>query len=311
MCLPWKEFHDPLPDNYTLSIRRLEGLVRRLKQTPKLLEEYNNTIQDQIRRGIVEVVPRSEKTQEGRTHYRPHHAVVKSDRDTTKLRVVYDASARSRGPSLNDCLYTGPKFSQNIFDILIRFCSYRVALTADIEKAFLMIAIEERDRDALRFLWLASITEAHPKTIALRFTRVVFGVSSSPFLLNATIRHHLEGFTSTHPTLVSCLLRSLYVDNLVCGANHDEEAYELFKSSKKILKEGSFNLRKFTTNSQQLQNKIDDVEGMSPTTSFPQQSGELEETYASSTIGPHCPPSTRCTEDTWRFLECHIRPLPI
>ena len=69
-----------------------------------------------------------------------------------------------------------------------------------------MIAIEERDRDALRFLWLDSIMEAHPKTIALRFTRVVFGVSSSPFLLNAMIRHHLEGFTSTHPTLVSCLL---------------------------------------------------------------------------------------------------------
>ena len=124
VCLPWKEFHDPLPDNYTLSVRRLEGLVRRLKQTPKLLEEYNNTIQDQIRRGIVEVVPRSEKTQEGRTHYLPHHAVVKSDRDTTKLRVVYDASARLGGPSLNDCLYTGPKFNQNIFDILIRFRSY-------------------------------------------------------------------------------------------------------------------------------------------------------------------------------------------
>jgi len=290
VCLPWKEFHNPLPDNYALSVRRLEGLIRRLRNTPKLLGEYNATIQDQVKRGIVEVVPSLEKTQEGRLHYLPHHAVVKSDRETTKLRIVYDASARSGGPSLNDCLYTGPKFNQNIFDILVRFRSYRVALIADIEKAFLMIGIEEGDRDALRFLWIDSITEAQPKTIALRFARVVFGVSSSPFLLNATIRHHLEGFASTHPTLVSCLLRSLYVDDLVCGANNEEEAYDLFRSSKEILKRGSFNLRKFTTNSQRLQSMIDEVEGTSQTDNFAQQSNGAEETYASSTIGPRCPP---------------------
>ena len=98
---------------------------------------------------MVKVVPDSGANGGGKVHYLPHHAVIRRDKETAKLRVVYDASARSGDPTLNDCLYTGPKFNHNI---LLRFCSYRIALTANIEKTFLMISINQRDRDALRFL---------------------------------------------------------------------------------------------------------------------------------------------------------------
>ena len=64
----------------------------------------------------------------------------------TNKRVVYDASSKTSGPSLNECLYKGPKFHQFILDLLIRFRSYRVALIADVEKTFLMIAVDEKDR---------------------------------------------------------------------------------------------------------------------------------------------------------------------
>ena len=73
----------------------------------------------------------------------------------TKLRIVYDASARQEGkPSLNSCLLVGPKFNQKILDV-----SHRIALTADIEKVFLMISVKEHDRDILRFLWVRDINE--------------------------------------------------------------------------------------------------------------------------------------------------------
>ena len=75
--------------------------------------------------------------------------MVCSDKATTKLRVVYDASLKTSGPSLNECLYKGPKFQQLILDLLIRFRSYKVTLIADVEKAFLMIAVDEKDRDVL------------------------------------------------------------------------------------------------------------------------------------------------------------------
>ena len=116
--------HEPLSDNYALSLRRLRGLLSQLRQTPDILREYHATIQDQLKKGIVEMVPDSNAKVEGEVHYLPHHAVIRRDKETTKLRVVYDASARSGGPSLNNCLYTGPKFNQNVFDILLRFCSY-------------------------------------------------------------------------------------------------------------------------------------------------------------------------------------------
>ena len=123
VSLPWKEFHKPLPDHYQLSRKRLWGLMQRLRQNPTVLQEYNHIIQDQLKNGIVEPVP-EKYPHSNRLHYLPHHAVVRSDKSTTKVRVVYDASAKSEGPSLNECLYTGPKFNQHILDLLLRFRYY-------------------------------------------------------------------------------------------------------------------------------------------------------------------------------------------
>ena len=144
-------------------------------------------------------------------HYLPHHAVIRQDKETTKVRLVYDASARSNGPSLNDCLHTGPKFNQKILEILLRFQSYPIALVADIEKAFLMISVTPKDRDVSRFLWIDDPSSSEPRIVTLRFTRVVFGVSPSPFLLNATIKCHVEKYLSSHPELVKTLMQSIYV----------------------------------------------------------------------------------------------------
>ena len=235
------------------------------------------------------MVPNSEISL-GKVHYLPHHAVIRRHKETTKLRVVYDASlSRSGGPSLNDCLYTGPKFNQNVFDILLRFRSYLVALTADIQMAFLMIFINPRDCDASRFLWVDDVQHGELNVIKLRFTRVEFGVSSSPFLLNATIRHHLERYSASYPKLVSCILQSLYVDDLVCRAKYEESVYELFVISKQILKSGSFNLRKFATNSPSLQVVIDNLENSKfckPEKSF---CNDVGETFAKSTINQSPP----------------------
>ena len=124
--------------------------MKRLRRNPTLLRDYDHIIQEQIEKGIVED---ARMTSTSHIHYLPHHAVVRSDKD--KLRIVFDAPAKLDGRlSLNDCLHVGPKFNQKILDILLRFRSYKVALTADIKKAFLMV-----DRDVLRFLWVQNIND--------------------------------------------------------------------------------------------------------------------------------------------------------
>ena len=86
---------------------------------------------------IVEIVSEPHNASGEHVHYLPHHAVIRHDKETTKMRVFYDASARSMGPSLNDCLYVGPKFNQhNEHSIEINFRLHRCAFVADIEKAF-------------------------------------------------------------------------------------------------------------------------------------------------------------------------------
>ena len=183
----------PLPFNYNLCLNRLTGLLRRLKGNLDILKEYDSIIREQLKQKIVEVILESDNDPPV-IHYLAHHAVIRREKSTTKVRIVYDASAKSSGPSLNECLYAGPKFGQSIMDIILRFRVHRVALISDIEKAFLIVGISPEDRDVLRFIWVNDINEEPMRPVVLRFTRVVFGISSSPFLLNATLKHHLEKY---------------------------------------------------------------------------------------------------------------------
>ena len=164
--LPWKREYMPIPNNYELSRDRLRSMHFKLRKKPVLLREYDQIIKEQLSSGVVEEIPREEieqiksnnvetrGTQQQITHYVPHHAIIRQNRETTKLRVVYDGSARSKDQpqALNDCLETGPNYIPRLLDVLIRFRWNPIAISADIEKAFLMIGINPDNRDMLRFL---------------------------------------------------------------------------------------------------------------------------------------------------------------
>jgi hypothetical protein len=150
--------------------------------------------------------------------------------------------------------------TQNIMDIILRFRSHRSALAGDIEKAFLMVSVAKVYRNVLRLLWFDDVWSEHPKVITLRFTRIVFGVSSSPFLLNATVRHHIEQYRCEDPKFVDAFLRVIYVDDLNSGGNGDDSVYMLYKMAKLRLAEGGFNVRKFVTNSPGLMEQIESNE---------------------------------------------------
>ena len=269
VSLPWKASHIPLPDDLSLSQKRLQGLLRRLRQDPDTLQEYDSIIRVQLQQGIVEEVLQPDEGMEGRVHYLPHHAIVRKDKETTRVRIVYDASARATGCSLNECLHKGPKIEQRILDILLRFRTHRVALTSDIEKAFLMVSISESDRDVLRFLWVKNVNTDPPRHLCPEIHQSSFWVSCSPFLLNATLQHHLSKYSVSHEL----------VNQLTKSRQNEELAYQLYLDSKSVLKEGGFNLRKFTTNSSSLQQRINTAEEAQT------QVGDSEETYAKATLG--------------------------
>ncbi|GFT02786.1 DUF1758 domain-containing protein [Trichonephila clavipes] len=183
--LPWKCNSENLPSNKELTWKRHLRMMNKLRNG-KFFEDYKSVFRQWEDLNIIEHVPKVELNNE--CHYLPHRPVIKLDSATTKIRPVFDASAREKGkPSLNECLYKGVNLIELIPDILDRFRIYPVGIVADIEKAFLMLSVAPKDRDYLRFF-----SPCNEKQLVYRHCRVVFGVSSSPYLLNASIMHLLE-----------------------------------------------------------------------------------------------------------------------
>ena len=212
--LPWKQENNTSPDNYQPSLPRLKSLHRKLSKDTNLLRQYDEIIQIQEKEGIIapvliNVTARSPST----VHYIPHWAVIRDDRDTTKIRAVYDTRANENGPSLRESLESGPCLLPEIFDILVRFRAYKYGLTSNIKAAFLNIRIVEENRDFLRFLWVNNIEENEPEVIKKRFTLVVFSLNCSPFLLGATIKYHVENYFNRdfNSEIVEHFLRDLYM----------------------------------------------------------------------------------------------------
>ena len=155
--LPWKDDSLPIPSHYQQSYNRLRSLHHELKKEPQVLQEYDKIIWEQLQTGVIEEFPKDEDDNKDSedVHYLPHHTVIRQDRETTKLWIVYDGSAKSpeHEHSLNDCLQTGPNYIPQLIDVLINFRWNSIALTADIEKAFLMVGINDANKGMLRFLW--------------------------------------------------------------------------------------------------------------------------------------------------------------
>ena len=91
--LPWKSTQTRLPSNRDLAGRRLNGLLNRFSHHPEVLQEYHAVMQEQLQQGIIEKVDETRQNAGRIVHYLPHHAVIRQDKQTTKLRIVYDASA--------------------------------------------------------------------------------------------------------------------------------------------------------------------------------------------------------------------------
>lgn len=260
VALPWKE-NIELKDNREVAEKRLVQLTNRLKKDPDLLQTYDDVIRQYCTEGVAEAVV-EEDGSNGPIYYMPHQPVIREASDTTRVRVVFDASSHgNHAKSLNQNLESGPNLTTDLVGLLLNFRRHRIALVADIEKAFLQIGIREEDRDALRFLWFetaAETTELKPKVQAWRMTRVPFGTTASPFLLTATLKNHLRSMEGEYPVTARILADCLYVDDLLTGAENGEEALKIYTEANAIFNAASMKLHKWATNSKEVSEHISD-----------------------------------------------------
>ena len=251
---PWKTETPQLPTNFTMCVGRLKSTLRRLQEHPDLLEQYDQVFKSQLEQGIIENVEKVES--QNITTYLPHQPVITPLKETTKLRVVFDASAKTtQGKSLNDVLLKGPCILPDLCGILLRFRQEKIVILADVEKAFLQVGLHEQDRDCTRFLWLKDKngTVANNNLEIFRFTRVPFGVVSSPFLLAATLRKHLlDDGTKTAKEIIT----NLYVDNVMLTAESSKQAIQKYRETKSLFQSAKMNIREFVSNDSNFNNSL-------------------------------------------------------
>jgi hypothetical protein len=260
ISLPWLSDHQSLPTNRLIAEKRLKSTVKRLKDSA-LLSEYEDVFKAWLNENIIEEVSDSDSLN---CHYLPHRAVIREN-STTRIRPVFDASAKEKGTvSLNDCLEAGPNYLEMIPTVLNRFRLGAIGVTADIRKAFLQISVNPRDRDFLRFLWYEN---GNPEKLKIyRHRRVVFGVNASPFLLAATLKHHLTQVPSDLQETAKKLEYSMYVDNCVASVNSISELDTFILQSKQIMSDARFDLRGWRYNSKSLSLPHEELE--SPSQNF-------------------------------------------
>ncbi|VDH92167.1 Hypothetical predicted protein [Mytilus galloprovincialis] len=238
--------------NKEIAHRRTENVIKRLKKEPHLLQKYGEIIGEQERRGFIEKIGEDTVTS-NTVHYIPHHA-VKKESSTTPIRIVFDCSCRARQetPSLNDCLMDTPPDLNELTGILLRFRLNQWAVSTDIEKAFLNVGLEEKDRDVTRFFWFSDPTDSTSPLSVYRFKSVLFGATCSPFILNAVVQKHLSENTCEWTDAIQ---KDLYVDNIISSFPTESQLLQYFDTSRTLFAKAGFNLRSWASNNKTLQDR--------------------------------------------------------
>ncbi|XP_049865523.1 uncharacterized protein LOC126366459 [Pectinophora gossypiella] len=239
-----KEPCEKLGDSYNISLSRFTNLERRLHRHDQLKEDYVRFMREYSELGHMQPV---DPPNDSDRNIIPHHCVLRPDSSTTKLRVVFDGSARTtNGKALNDIVHTGPKLQNDIVDIITKFRLHEVVFTADISKMYRNIDLRPEDRKYQHIFWRDSTSEPVRE---YELTTVTYGVSSSPYLAIRTLHQLADDHCAQWPRAAEIIKHDTFMDDITVGAPSVEEAIELKNELVKLLDCAKFELRKWSSNS--------------------------------------------------------------
>ena len=268
-----EEQQEEIHTNMNLASNRFTKRLRKFSKDPTFEARYAAAVTEYIDAGYAEKV--QTKVEPIDCNYIPHQVVIKEESTSTKIRLVFDGSAAEKGKkSINDRLEKGPILQPVLNSILLRFRLHKIALTSDVRKMYLMIGIAEDDRDKLRFFWKNRETK---EVEVYRSCVLPFGLRCSPFLAVGTVQHHLLKYEADYPSLVKEMIESTYIDDMMTGTETEDEALEIYRSSCKIMKEASMDLRKWNTNNAKLK-RLFEKDGVAAATNKT-ISDDVEDTY--------------------------------
>ncbi|XP_075150439.1 uncharacterized protein LOC142224542 [Haematobia irritans] len=278
-------FRHDLHDNVLLGSSRRTAMgqyfhmEKTLTKSPELAVEYCNVLKEYLELDHMEPTTSTEICHGSRylSYYLPHHAVVKSERITTKVRVVFNASKRtSTGVSLNDILHTGPILQNDLMNVILRWRFFRYVFNGDIQKMYRQIYVHEDDRNFQRILFrnspIEEVTDYCLKT-------VTFGVNCAPYLAIRTLLLLSEDGKSSHPDASNILKHQIYVDDILSGGHTLTETESYLRQLIDLLNTAGFPLKKITANHSQI------LQNIPPEDLLHEEFLKLEDTSEAKTLG--------------------------
>ena len=250
--LPW--FPDKInkvPSNHYVALKVLDKTIQQLK-AKGLTSQYQEVFEKQLSDGIIEEFTVNPSNFDQYV-WIPHRPVIKTEEQvTTKIRPVFNCSLKTKKefPSLNEAAYPGIDLMGSILKLLLYFRTNKIVLLSDIKQAFLMIRLkEEEDRNRFCFFW-----KVDNRLITYRYKTIVFGYTSSPFILNFVMKHHAETFPEDKCREI--LSNNFYVDNLLITGNDVDELKQIYDLSFNRMLLGGFTLRSWNSNSHELREQM-------------------------------------------------------
>ncbi|XP_043485921.1 uncharacterized protein LOC122513575 [Polistes fuscatus] len=225
---------------------RRDADERKLAKNPTLRDAYSSFIKEYRDLEHMRTLPEDKATPLS-TYYIPHHAILNEKSATTKLRVVFDASAKSKsGISLNDALAIGPNIQDDLFSIIARFRAYAYVITADIQKMYRQIRVDESQVSLQKIFWRDDVRNPVSTCELLTLT---YGTASASFLATRCLKEIADLEEGNHPIGAQVIRRDFYVDDLLTGADSIAEVREIRDQVNQVLAKAGFKLHKWAANS--------------------------------------------------------------
>ncbi|XP_058840856.1 uncharacterized protein LOC131696328 [Topomyia yanbarensis] len=207
---------------------------------------YVEFINEYLSLGHCRVVSSAELKNPGFAYYLPHHCVMKPGSSTTKLRMVFDASAKTSSDlSLNDVMEVGPTVQDSLFNIILRFRMHKFVFTADVPKMYRQVIVDENQRKYQRILWRASKDEPIRE---LELNTVTYGTAAAPYLATRAILQLAIDEQKNFPAASLTVRKCFYIDDVLAGAATLREAKQLQHDLIALLERGGFKLHKWCAN---------------------------------------------------------------
>ncbi|XP_051171022.1 uncharacterized protein LOC127287913 [Leptopilina boulardi] len=247
VTLPHKDQEIDLGDSKEIAIKRFLSLERKLIKQKDLKLQYDQFIKEYIDLGHMTKLENIDPKDV--SYYIPHHPVFKLSSLTTKLRVVFDGSAKTtNGKSLNDVLLPGPAMQNDLFEILLRFRKHLFVITADIAKMYRQVLINNSQRPLQRIIW--RFNPQLPLDV-YELNTLTYGTAPAAYLSIRCLFEIALSVKDTLPSISKIIFEDFFVDDLLTGKDSVNELKYIYTEISRILRARGFELRKWSSNSRE------------------------------------------------------------